>query len=44
MEENKTVQILQVAYFAIGILSFLLVIWLNYRRLQELENEKQKAK
>jgi len=33
-ETNKT---LQTIYFGIGILSFILVIWLNYRRLEELE-------
>jgi len=38
----KTIRILQVAYFAIAIMSFILVMWLNYRRLQELEKEKEK--
>jgi predicted nucleic acid-binding Zn ribbon protein len=33
-ETNKTLQII---YFGIGILSFILMIWLNYRRLEELE-------
>jgi hypothetical protein len=38
---EDTLKTLQVVYFGFGILSFMLVIWLNYRRLEELENGKQ---
>ena len=38
---EDTLKTLQVVYFGLGILSFLLIIHLNYRRLEELENGKQ---
>jgi len=36
---TKTVRTLQIIYFAVAILSFLVVIYLNFRKLQELEKE-----
>lgn len=38
---EDTLKTLQIVYFGLGILSFLLIIYLNYRRLEELENGKQ---
>jgi len=34
---EDSLKTLQVVYFGFGILSFMLIIWLNYRRLEELE-------
>jgi|GEM_PF-6773455 hypothetical protein len=38
---EDTLKTLQIVYFGLGILSFLLIIYLNYRRLEEVENGKQ---
>lgn len=38
---EDTLETLQIVYFGLGILSFLLIIYLNYRRLEEVENGKQ---
>jgi hypothetical protein len=38
---EDSLKTLQVVYFGLGILSFMLIIWLNYRRLEQLENGKQ---
>ncbi|WP_448529652.1 hypothetical protein [Raineya sp.] len=38
---EDTLKTLQIVHFGLGILSFLLIIYLNYRRLEEVENGKQ---
>lgn len=40
----RTVRTLQVVYFSIAILSFLVIIYLNLRKIQELEKNKTQNK